>query len=71
MFEVGDEVEVIRVTPIGRGSLLSLQPGDRGIVEGVSGGFCRIRVAGYPMLARADDLILVRRPPPPSRRRRG
>lgn len=64
MFEIGDEVEVVTDAPVARGSLVSLHPGDRGIVEGVSGGWVRVRVAGYPMLIRAEALRIVRSIPP-------
>ncbi len=67
--EIGDEVEVIRAAPIGRGSLLSLHAGDRGVVEGVSGSYCRIRVAGYALLVRDADVAVVRRADVKGRRR--
>ncbi len=64
MFEIGDEVEVVTDAPVARGSLVNLHPGDRGIVEGVSGEYVRVRVAGYPMLIRASVLRIVRSIPP-------
>ncbi|MGE4178063.1 MAG: hypothetical protein AB7G65_19740 [Thermoleophilia bacterium] len=64
MFNIGDEVEVVADAPIARGSIVNLMPGDRGIVEGVSGDYVRVRVSGYPMLVKADALRVVRHAPP-------
>ncbi len=56
-FEVGDEVFVERAVPLARDFLISVEPGDLGVVEKVGDHFLALRVHGMQVLMSRADVV--------------
>lgn len=56
-FEVGDEAYVERAIPLARGSLISMEPGDAGVVEAVGDHFLALRIHGTRVVVSKADVV--------------
>ena len=56
-FEAGDKVFVERTTPLAPGSLISIEPGDLGVVEQVGDHFLALRIHGMRVVVSKADVV--------------
>ncbi len=56
-FQVGDEVYLQRAVPLAGDSLISVEPGDLGVVEKIGDRFLAIRIQGMRVIVSKGDIV--------------